>query len=114
MEYIAIFILGFFVGVIYTINAIRKQVLKIVNSLETEFLDKTPKEKTAPILFLEKHGSTYYLFDKQTDAFLCQSNDLNDLGTKLLKYKNITVAFVQGDKEQSFWYVNGKVTTGPQ
>lgn len=112
MEYLAIFVLGFFIGANYAANIIRKQIHNVAR--ETGILKEEPEEKITPILVLEKHHDTYYLFDKKTDTFLCQSNDLADLGTKLVAYKNITLAFVQGDKEQSFWFVNGKVTSSPQ
>lgn len=112
MEYIALFLLGFFIGANYAVNSIRRQVLNLAK--DAGILEEEPTKQTAPVLSLEKHGNTYYLFDQQTDTFLCQSNDLNDLGNKLVAYKNIKLAFVQSDKEQSFWFVDGKVTTGPQ
>lgn len=112
MEYLAIFILGFFIGANYAAHVIRRQIHNVAK--EAGILEEEPKKKTVPVLSLEKHGSTYYLFDKESDTFLCQSNDLADLGTKLVAYKNITVAVVQGEKEQSFWFINGKVESGPQ
>lgn len=112
MEYLAIFILGFIIGANYAVHTVRKQLHKVAKDMG--ITEEQPEEKIAPVLTLEKHGSTYYLFDKQTDTFLCQSNDISDLGQKLVQYKNINLAFVQCEGDQVFWFVNGQVTAKPQ
>jgi translation elongation factor P/translation initiation factor 5A len=112
MEYLAIFVLGFFIGANYAANVIRKQIHNAAK--EAGVLKEEPEIKVAPVLTLEKHGNTYYLFDKKTDTFLCQSNDINELGQKLVEYKDIKLAYVQDDENQVFWFVNGKVASSPQ
>ena len=114
MEYLAIFVLGFFIGANYAANVIRKQIHKVAK--ESGILKEAPEEEIAPVLILEKHDNTYYLFDGRTDTFLCQSNDIDDLGEKLVAYKGIKLACVQGRsvKDKVFWFVNGKVASSPQ
>jgi hypothetical protein len=112
MELLALFILGWWLGANHATYIIRKQIHKMAKESGV-LVEQDESPRAIPELILEKHNNTYYLFDKKTDTFLCQSNDLNDLGKKLVEYKNIKLAIVMNG-QSSFWFVNGNVSSSPQ
>lgn len=104
--FVVLAVVVFLMGVFYGIRSYETVLLKAVEELDTKSIDIKKEHVT---LILEKHDNIFYLFDKDTNLFLCQSDNLVDLGNILLKYKKISKALVQNDIK-SFWYINGKIS----
>lgn len=67
---------------------------------------------TIPVGVIEEIDGNYYLYEKDTTNFLCQSNNIEDIPMQLWKTKNIAVALVifpESKTLKSFWCVNGKL-----
>jgi hypothetical protein len=61
-------------------------------------------------LTVEKANNILYLYEKNTDNFICQGSTLEELATLAQKYKNIKYACVlNGDEVYAF--VDGVVKT---
>lgn len=70
------------------------------------------KKTTIPVCIAEYQKGNYYLYDRDTNKFMCQAKTLEGLADELSRYKNITLAYVYvlGEGEnKSFWIINGKV-----
>lgn len=113
MEYVAILILGFWLGGNWTLHKVRKQIYQIAKEKGIDITEKdTPKVKAIPLLTVEKHGDVLYLFESNSNNFMCQGISIDELADKLLKYKNIDVAFVNHNDE-CIWFIKGKVAVNP-
>ena len=60
----------------------------------TQIMDQFPK------LYIEKTGTQYYLFEKNTDVFKCQSSTMDDLAKKYYEYTKYAMAFVHHNNAQ--------------
>lgn len=57
---------------------------------------------------IEQHGDVLYLFNKDTNAFLCQGYNVNELAKRLLDYKKVKIAHIEfGNK--IYYFINGEV-----
>lgn len=73
--------------------------LGIIKAREEEL---TQPEKVYK-LKVEQHGDMLYLFDKESDDFICQGNTIQELCDLAKKYKNVNLAAVlHGDKVFKF------------
>jgi hypothetical protein len=111
MDYFLIFIVGFVLGANHAVYAIRRQLQNLIEEDKQLKNDDKNSSDVIPSLVLEKHGDMYYLFDKNTDAFLCQSNNITELGKNLFEYKKVKLAYVINGEANGFWFVNGKVSS---
>lgn len=57
-------------------------------------------------LATEKHGDMLYLFNRESDDFICQGKSLDELASLAQKYKNIKLATVVHD-DKVFMFVDG-------
>ena len=65
-----------------------------------------------PIGIIENINDTLYLYEKDTTNFLCQGSSVEELSLNLLANRKINVAFVMfptENKNQTYWFVNGKL-----
>jgi hypothetical protein len=72
--------------------------------------NKEITEKTMdqfPKLYIEKSGTQYYLFEKGTETFKCQSSTVDDLAVKYYEYTKSVMAFVQYNNEK-FVFIEGE------
>jgi hypothetical protein len=71
------------------------------------------QEKAAiPVCVAECVEKNYYLFEKDTDKFLCQAPSLDELPQSLFESKKIKLALVLFPTEthnENFWIINGKI-----
>lgn len=102
MDYISLFFLGWFLGSMFTTIKIRRRLL---NPLLEEF--EKEKEKI-PYYVIEQHGDTLYLFEKESDVFVCQGTSKEELVKKLADYKKIYIALVEYNSK-FLWFVNGEI-----
>lgn len=93
----------------YKIVKIMKEVAEDQGfDLEKELgLQKEQEEKQSvfvvPKLNVEQHGDMLYLFDVDTDNFICQGSSVQELAKLAKELKNVSVAAVKhGDKIFAF------------
>jgi ribosome-binding ATPase YchF (GTP1/OBG family) len=104
---IVIFTVGFFLGKAHTYFRIA-QILR--DTLEEVVLDvselKAEKEEEKTLvskLEVETHGDMLYLFDRETDQFICQANSVQELAKLAKEYKQVVYAVVKyNDKVFTF------------
>lgn len=71
--------------------------LGVVKASEENKVEKVHKLK------VEQHGDVLYLFDKESDDFICQALSVQELCELAKKYKNVNMAAVlHGDKVFAF------------
>lgn len=116
MEYILLGVVCFGVGYIWAGVAFTLRFKRILEEAAHEVgvtLNKKDAAKlSVPLLITEQHGDMLYLFEKETDSFMCQGNSLQDLMEKLSEYKDIHLAFVEHNKK-GFWFSNGEILDHP-
>jgi hypothetical protein len=113
MDYIVGLLLGWFFGSVYTnyrhIQNLRRIAEERGLNLDTMAKSIVESEsKKIPILFTEKRGETMYLFEKESNTFICQGSDIDELAKKSLEYRNIPVAMVE-DGTNEIWFFEGQV-----
>jgi hypothetical protein len=105
-----IFWLGYQIGITVTAYRLRHLVYKEAKSrglLKEIDLSLEEKPEVAQ-LFVEKSNGTLYLFERDTDTFICQGSTLEELATLAQKYNNVKYAAVVTDKE-IYAFVDGTV-----
>lgn len=113
MDVIAYIAIGWTLGCIYT-NFKHLQNLRKMATERGLDLDKmveatmVQQEKSITVLTVEKQGEISYLFEKNTNTFICQGYDMDELAKKALEYKNISVALVE-DGNNQIWFFEGQV-----
>jgi len=79
----------------------------------TKNLDQFIKRKSSfPFCIAEYEDGNYYLYDKESQAFLCQSSTMAGLAEELSNNRKINIAFVlypTGISNLMFWFIRGKV-----
>lgn len=93
---------GFYLGVRATLaEEVTKQVKQLVS-----------RKVTYPFCIAEYEDGNYYLYDKESQAFLCQSITMAGLAEELSNNRKINIAFVlypTGISNLMFWFIRGKV-----
>ena len=79
----------------------------------TKNLDQFIKRKSSfPFCIAEYESGNYYLYDKETKAFLGQSSTIDGLAAELSNTRRINLAFVTYPTDigssKIFWFINGK------
>lgn len=113
MDLIIVLICGFWLGTIFAVNRVRKQIHLIAKEQGITF-DDEPKESVQKIPFLtvEKHGELLYLWNTYSNTFMCQGKSVEELAEKLVQIQNINIAHVKNGNT-NIWFVNGKVSATP-
>ena len=84
----------------------RKEGIKVDDEYNV-IKDKKPKVAQ---LIVEKVNNVLYLYERDTDDFVCQGSTLDELATLAKKYKDIKYAAVKID-EEIYAFVDGVVKT---
>lgn len=112
---VLIFAVGFYIGKTYAYLMIAKELrdaakeagLDLEKELAKLEAKQQPQVTKVPKLSVERHGDMLYLFDRETDTFVCQGASVQELAEHAKKYKNIANAVVLfGDKV--FAFTNGE------
>ena len=107
----SIFALGFVAGKIHTYFHVAKLLREVAShagiDIEKEIRkldgEKVQPEKLVYKLMVEEHGESLYLFDKETDEFICQGASVQELAKLALERKKINLAAVlHGEKVFKF------------
>lgn len=113
MDYVVLAIFCLYVGNSYgkiTTTIRFKELLDSValdNGIDINQRKNLAKQQI-PFLVTEKHGDMLYLYEKDTDTFMCQGSTLEILVEKLSEYKDIHIALVEHDTKP-IWFVNGEI-----
>jgi hypothetical protein len=95
-------------------DVIRKEAISQGINVDSEFNIKPKNDKPkVSKLWIEKVHDIMYLYDKDTDDFVCQANTLEELATLALKYKNIKYASVMNG-DDVFAFVDGSVKSAKE
>lgn len=104
---ITIFCLGFSIGKIHTYLRISILLNSIKNGNGLE--DSEEDWQTLHELIIEKHNDILYLFEKESNRFICQASSVQELAKIAKEDNNIINAAVVFDNK-IFTFVNGETT----
>lgn len=105
---IAIFVAGFFIGEAFTMYRLRKVLRDLADAVGINSdigLEKPNEavERSVPRLVTETHNQMIYLYERDTDTFICQANTITELAKLANEQKQIYAAVVfHGDKVFAF------------
>ena len=113
-DIIFIFALGYFIGKAHAYYSLAKTIRDIAKEngidIEKDWLNKdegtTIIKDNIHLLWVDKVDDVLYLYERDTNDFVCQGSDIEDLATRAKEYKNILLASVMHG-EQVFMFVNG-------
>jgi hypothetical protein len=105
-----VFWIGYEAGIIVTSYRLRYLIYKEAKrvGILTEIEPELEEKPIVSQLFVEKSNDTLYLYDKDTDGFICQGSTLQELAILAQKYNNIKYAAVMIG-EEIYAFVDGKV-----
>lgn len=112
---LVVFGAGVFVGKMHTywhIAKILREVaeasgIDIEKELKKRSGEEVTTEKVVYKLEVETHGDVLYLFDKETDQFICQGSSVQELAELAKQYKNVLYAAVKYN-DKVFAFKDGK------
>lgn len=97
----SIFLMGFFTGEAVAMFKVRKVILKLAKAagidVQGEIEKLNEENETAvkvPKLVTEVHSDIIYLYEKDTDTFICQGKTINELAQLAKDHKQILTAIV--------------------
>lgn len=76
------------------------------------FVDNALARTVIPVLVGEEIEGHFYLYEKDTQNFICQTDSLDNLPQKLYDAKKITLAlilFPEIAMNKKYWCINGKI-----
>lgn len=119
IEFIMVFGAGWFFGQIYFAWKMHREMQKVAKKLGLDIEGMTAEINNAiiisnkpiiPELFTEYLNNSIILYNKNTGAFICQAESLEDLAKCAKDFNNIDTAIVE-DKEKIVFFVDGKIQT---
>ena len=116
-EFLLVFVFGVWAGQVFMLLKFKRELKKIVEAAGMTMddwaetvNDLTIKAVKVPNFFTENSGNSIILYNKDTGAFVCQANSIDELALLANQYNNITVATVTHN-EQKLYFIEGKVKT---
>jgi hypothetical protein len=77
-------------------------------------IDNALARAAVPVIVAEEYEGHFYLYEKDTQNFICQTTNLDDIPEKLYNSKKISLAlllFPEFAGDEKFWCINGKLKT---
>ena len=120
LEFFIVLMLGYMLGKIHAYFKIARILRDMAEAVGID-IDKelnkkqtvNPEQKIVYKLKVEAHGDMLYLFNKDTDDFICQGSSVQELAKLAKEYKNIGLAAVMyGDRVFKFTDGNSTEFTG--
>lgn len=103
-----IFGVGFWAGELYGMYKIVTSLREVIDIEKALGLEKQEKPaSTVYKLEVETHGDMLYLFDSESDSFICQGSSVQELATLAKEYKNVLYAAVKYN-DKVFAFKDGK------
>jgi hypothetical protein len=87
-------------------------VAKIKAILTSRAFEEIRAKAMIPVCIAECVEQTYYLYEKDTDKFMCQASSFEELPKSLFDNKKINLALVMfptSTDYENFWIINGKI-----
>lgn len=116
MEILLCLVIGYWIGKLHAYWDIVKAMRVLAEEHGIDFkgaLDKDakddPEEKLVYKLQVETHGEQLYLFDHETDEFICQGSSVQELAKLAKEYKKVLYAAVKYD-DKVFAFKDGEST----
>lgn len=105
-----IFMFGFVIGEMITMMRLRNSLNRISKELKLDFPSKDEDTQIQKSLrmFTERVGDVLYLYDKETDKFICQASTIEELGILAKQYKNIKRGTIVHD-DKVFLLLDGSI-----
>lgn len=104
------FYFGFQIGIFYTTYKLRDLILKEAAKQGIPISDLEKNNNIPTKLIIEHINGNLYLYDNDSNTFLCQGNTIEELAMLVKKYKSINNALVYDTKTKSVITFNdGKV-----
>lgn len=111
LEFFLIVLLGYTIGKVHAYFQIAQILRDMAETVGIDIEKELQKKKQTVEsdnnivhrLKVEAHGDMLYLFEKETDTFICQGSSVQELAKLAKEYKNIGLAAVMyGDKVFKF------------
>ena len=109
------FILGWIVCKIVINYKVRKALAVIaeangmtLDDMTSVIIDSANEAIEVPNLFTEVIGRSIMLYNKDTNQFVCQAENIEELAIQLMNHNKIEVALVNHNDEK-IWFVEGKI-----
>ncbi len=83
-----------------------------VQSTGGAVIDYTKARAAIPVIVADQVEGQFYLFEKDTQNFICQTDELEKIPDLLYNSKKISLALVlfpEEAPEMQFWCINGKL-----
>ena len=107
MDVLFFVFIGYLVGYVHSLFRVRKIISDIAEESGID-LDEKPEPVKSKVRKLEVQqiNDMLYLYERDTNDFICQANTIEDLAKLAQKYKNINFATVIHDKKV-FMFIEG-------
>jgi hypothetical protein len=105
-------LIGYGLGSMYTTYKFMKLMKNTANEMGIDLEKEVEKRKEELAskeirkLIIEQHHDTLYLFDRESNDFVCQAKTIEELATLAKQYKNVMQAVVVYDNKV-FMFANG-------
>jgi hypothetical protein len=119
IDFALILTTGFFIGRAYTYWTLYQALKELAEAEGLDLSDELQKIKEKHLdedegitvikvvpLQIESHGNLLYLFERETDKFICQGSTIEELAKLAKDNKNIITASVTYG-EKVFMFING-------
>lgn len=104
--------LAFQAGSMYTTYKLRELIIRdaLAKGIDITAIENKIEKKKTNTLIIEYDNNVMYLYDNETNTFVCQGQTVEELANLAKKYKNIEHAIVLDSKSnQVFTFADGKV-----
>ncbi len=108
MDYILVFLAGWFLGRFVLKFMLIREALKSMNQKELNQLTRKRKPEEMPILHTENVGDTIYLYDTATNMYMCKGFSIEEIAFNLTSFCHINSAQVT-HADKKILIVDGKV-----
>jgi len=99
--------IGYLIGNAHTIWKLRKLIAEAGIDFEKNLQEAEQPKTHVYKLTIETVNDILYLYDRETNDFVCQAKTMEELAQSCKEYKNIMVATVIHDSKV-FIFANGK------
>jgi hypothetical protein len=87
-------------------------VFKVKTIIASRVFEEIRAKAMIPVCVAECVGQTYYLYEKDTDKFMCQASSFEELPQSLFDTRKINLALVlfpTASNSDNYWIINGKI-----
>lgn len=108
MDYIVVFLAGWFIGRLALKYVLVREALKSMNRNEVAQMMRQREPEEMPVLHTEHVGDMIYLYDTATSMYMCRGFSIEEIAFNLTSFCHINSAQVTHADKQIL-IVDGKV-----